>query len=210
MIVFVSVMGLQRIFSTTTIIVGLFISVDYGLCDEFRCRGFEREHRSDDAGPWKWQIHSLWAGIYIFGLAVFAAYHTLLDRYLVPVEMVCARFVAHTKFVKKHLVFQFSEMTASTSFLTTVSRLVSYQSSNGQVAPETVPLNNIHRNEKQHSAVHLAFWIHLLSLLVTVSLFWTDIIPTVGKVNIINVVIATETIPRHISQNIGILLLLGC
>lgn len=75
-------MGLQRIFSTTTIIVGLFISVDYGLCDEFKCRGFEREHHSDDAGDWNWQTHSIWTTIYIFGLALFAFYFTALDRFL--------------------------------------------------------------------------------------------------------------------------------
>ncbi|GJQ67302.1 hypothetical protein Trydic_g8202 [Trypoxylus dichotomus] len=81
-------MGLQRIFSTTTIIVGLFISVDYGLCDEFRCRGNEREHRSDDAGAWTWQTHSIWAAVYITGLFLFATFFTLLDRFLVPVGMV--------------------------------------------------------------------------------------------------------------------------
>lgn len=81
-------MGLQRIFSTTTIIVGLFISVDYGLCDEFRCRGNERERRSDDAGVWTWQTHSIWAAVYIAGLFLFATFFTLLDRFLVPVGMV--------------------------------------------------------------------------------------------------------------------------
>lgn len=81
-------MGLQRIFSTTIIIVGLFISLDYGLCDEFKCRGYEREHRSDDAGPWKWPINSMWAGIYIFGIALFAGFFSILERYIVPVEMV--------------------------------------------------------------------------------------------------------------------------
>lgn len=75
-------MGLQRIFSTTTIIVGLFIAVDYGLCDEFRCRGFEREKIADDIGPWTWQIHAIWTTIYIAGLALFAAYFALLDRHV--------------------------------------------------------------------------------------------------------------------------------
>lgn len=81
-------MGLQRIFSTTTVIVGLFISVDYGLCDEFRCRGFERERRTDDAGPWNWQVHSIWATVYVAGLALFAAYYTFLDRFMIPLEVV--------------------------------------------------------------------------------------------------------------------------
>lgn len=75
-------MGLQRIFSATTIIVGLFIAVDYGLCDEFRCRGFEREKVSDDVGPWNWQTHAFWTTMYIAGLALFAAYFSLLDRHV--------------------------------------------------------------------------------------------------------------------------------
>lgn len=72
-------MGLQRIFSSTTIIVGLFIAVDYGLCDEFRCRGVERGKAADDAGLWNWQTHAIWTTVYIAGLALFAAYFALLD-----------------------------------------------------------------------------------------------------------------------------------
>lgn len=88
------VMGLQRIFSATTIIVGLFIAVDYGLCDEFRCRGYEREKVSDDTGSWSWQIHAVWTSVYIFGLALFAAYFSLLDRYvLTSNEMVRMSFI---------------------------------------------------------------------------------------------------------------------
>lgn len=81
-------MGLQRIFSSTTIIVGLFISVDYGLCDEFRCRGLERERKSDDAGIWNWQTHASWAAVYICGLSIFSAHYTLLERYLIPTQSV--------------------------------------------------------------------------------------------------------------------------
>lgn len=84
-------MGLQKIFSSTTIIVGLFISVDYGLCDEFRCRGAERETKADDTGGWSWQTHATWATIYICGLSLFSAHYTFLERYLVP-----APTVSHT------------------------------------------------------------------------------------------------------------------
>lgn len=82
-------MGLQRIFSATTIIVGLFISVDYGLCDEFRCRGYERERISDDYGLWGWQTHAVWTAVYIAGLALFAGFYTMLERFvLVNSELV--------------------------------------------------------------------------------------------------------------------------
>nr|CAD7575420.1 unnamed protein product [Timema californicum] len=77
------VMGLQKIFCSTTIIVGLFISVDYGLCDEFRCRGYEREHKSEDAGKWSWQAHSVWTLTYIFGLALWSLHYTLLEGQIV-------------------------------------------------------------------------------------------------------------------------------
>ncbi|RZC43233.1 hypothetical protein BDFB_008418, partial [Asbolus verrucosus] len=75
-------MGLQRIFSVTIIIIGLFVAVDYGLCDEFKCRGYERQRISDDTGEWSLQIHAIWTSVYIGGLALFAAYVTLLERNL--------------------------------------------------------------------------------------------------------------------------------
>ncbi|KAI4466287.1 hypothetical protein MML48_3g00004332 [Holotrichia oblita] len=154
-------MGLQRIFSTTTIIVGLFISVDYGLCDEFRCRGNEREHRSDDAGVWTWQTHSVWAAVYITGLFLFATFFTLLDRFLVPVGMI-------------------SPSRTSTQLLTTVSRMVAFQNSSPQL--RTITTNS--SNKKQTSCLLLAFYLQTAAWILSTLLFWTDIIPTLGKVTI--------------------------
>jgi hypothetical protein len=88
MLPLLTVMSLQKIFCSTTIIVGLFISVDYGLCDEFRCRGNEREHPSEDAGDWSWQSHSVWTFVYILGLALWSLSYTLLERYLVIPEVI--------------------------------------------------------------------------------------------------------------------------
>lgn len=79
-----NLMGLHRIFSTTAVIVGLFVAIDYGLCDEFVCRGYDRKQAFDDSGPWSWKVHSIWTGIYISGLTSFAAYFTLLDRHVMP------------------------------------------------------------------------------------------------------------------------------
>lgn len=71
-------MSLQRIFSTTTIIVGLFISVDYGLCNEFRCRGREiSAHVVTIKGTWG--IRAIWTLIYVGALAIFAMFFTLLE-----------------------------------------------------------------------------------------------------------------------------------
>lgn len=77
------VMSLQKIFCSTTIIVGLFISVDYGLCDEFHCRGNEREQRNEDAGDWSWQSHVVWTFVYIVALALWSLTYTLLEGHLV-------------------------------------------------------------------------------------------------------------------------------
>lgn len=77
-------MGLHRIFSATTVIVGLFITVDYGLCDEFVCRGYERQKVSDDAGLWPWKTHTTWTALYMLSLVLFSAFYTVLDRYVAP------------------------------------------------------------------------------------------------------------------------------
>lgn len=88
-------MGLQRIFSATTIIVGLFIAVDYGLCDEFRCRGYERERISDDNGTWNWQTHAVWTTVYIVGLALFAGFFTLLERLVLANSELVRPLIVH-------------------------------------------------------------------------------------------------------------------
>jgi len=75
-----SVMSLQRIFSSTTIIVGLFISVDYGLCDEFRCRGREvSSHTAAIRGSWG--ARAVWTFVYVGSLAAFAMFFTMLERH---------------------------------------------------------------------------------------------------------------------------------
>lgn len=161
-------MGLQRIFSTTTIIVGLFVAVDYGLCDEFRCRGYERERRSDDAGSWSWRTHSFWAAIYIMGLALFAAYYTLLDRFIVSSE-ISENFPTFSK-----------------QLLSTVSNLVSFQGSYDSVTPQNRPLLVSRPNTNLKSTLHLVFWIHLFTWIFTNGLYWTNIIPTIGKASSIS------------------------
>lgn len=77
----VLVMSLQRIFSSTTIIVGLFISVDYGLCDEFRCRGREVTSHTAVAMRGSWGVRALWTFVYVGGLAAFAMFFTMLERH---------------------------------------------------------------------------------------------------------------------------------
>lgn len=72
-------MGLQKIFSATTSVVGLFISVDYGLCDAFRCRGIEVPLSSATAPTTGWQSRAVWTIVYIAGLAVWTLHLSLLE-----------------------------------------------------------------------------------------------------------------------------------
>lgn len=74
-------MGLQKIFSATTSIVGLFISVDYGLCDAYRCRGIEYPIQAGNISPSAvgWQSRAVWTIVYIGGLALWTLHLSLLE-----------------------------------------------------------------------------------------------------------------------------------
>ncbi|XP_022908214.2 uncharacterized protein [Onthophagus taurus] len=152
-------MGLQRIFSATTIIVGLFITVDYGLCDEFRCRGNEREHRSDDAGNWSWQTHSIWAAIYIVGLYLFATFYTLLDRYLISSETIIPSSLSN------HL-------------LATISRIVAFQNSTSQLRTITTS-----SNKKNMSPLHFVLYLQGFSMIISCLVVFLDVVPFIGAVD---------------------------
>lgn len=74
-------MGLQRIFSATTAVVGLFISVDYGLCDEFRCRG--KDVVGDTKVTTGWQDRAVWTLLYVIGIALWTLHLSLLEGHVV-------------------------------------------------------------------------------------------------------------------------------
>lgn len=93
-------MGLQRIFSATTAVVGLFISVDYELCDEFRCRGtdlagkfFQNSLNVNATVPSStdWRNGVIWALLYIGGIALWSLHVALLESSLVltPIKVNC-------------------------------------------------------------------------------------------------------------------------
>lgn len=88
-------MGLQRLFSATISIVGLFISVDYGLCDEFRCRGHNvtvitsassssllSHTLANVSKSIEWQGHALWTFIYLAGIALWTLHLSMLEGYI--------------------------------------------------------------------------------------------------------------------------------
>lgn len=74
-------MGLQKIFSATTSVVGLFISVDYGLCDAYRCRGVEVPLTMANIAPPTigWQSKAVWTIVYIGGLAMWTLLFSILE-----------------------------------------------------------------------------------------------------------------------------------
>ncbi|XP_069691545.1 uncharacterized protein [Periplaneta americana] len=188
-------MGLQKMFCSTTIIVGLFISVDYGLCDEFRCRGYERQRRSEDAGDWSWQSHSVWTLAYIVALALWSLSFTLLEGQLVTSA-------------------GFTYIGMGGSRLATVSRLVSTRDSHShssvrhsrpllQITEDSQdlpshqePSNGIPSEHRRHitymkhqycdpsnrpRTLSVALWLHLWTFVLVVALCWTDMTSVLGK-----------------------------
>lgn len=77
------VMGLQKIFSATTAIVGLFISVDYGLCDEFRCYGNDMSDTVAKSQNVGWQGNAFWTLVYVTGITLWTLHLSLLEGNLV-------------------------------------------------------------------------------------------------------------------------------
>lgn len=87
-----TVMGLQKVFCATTIVIGLFVSVDYALCDEFHCRGYEREKVEDDGGQWSRTTHFLWGLTYIAGLGLWCFHFSVLEGQIVSMHLVSMTF----------------------------------------------------------------------------------------------------------------------
>ncbi|XP_046395913.1 uncharacterized protein LOC124163213 [Ischnura elegans] len=200
-------MGLQKIFCATTIIVGLFISVDYQLCDEFRCHGSSREPQSDESVRLSWRSHAVWTLVYIGGLAVWTLNFTLLEGEVYRSSCI------HSSYAPASL--------SSTSLLSTISRLVATKdrlrrmnndacrspllasssdvsntvldgmSGMSSTAAESQPISGIQiQDSGDTSQCHgcrlpsppaLAFWIHIVTMLAILCLCWTDMLPYIGK-----------------------------
>ncbi|XP_071451949.1 uncharacterized protein [Hetaerina americana] len=200
-------MGLQKIFCATTIIVGLFISVDYQLCDEFRCHGSSRESQSEDSVRLSWRSHAVWTLVYIGALAIWTLNFTLLEGEVYRSNCI------HSSFTPSSL--------SSTSLLSTISRLVATKdrlrrtnndacrspllasspdvsstvlegmSGISTTAVESqqisgIQIQDIGETSQCHgcrlpSPPALAFWIHAVTMLAVFCLCWTDMIPYIGK-----------------------------
>ncbi|KAJ6634875.1 hypothetical protein Bhyg_13456 [Pseudolycoriella hygida] len=149
-------MGLQKIFSATTAVVGLFISVDYGLCDGYRCRGIDVG--TNNIQPTGWQGHAFWSILYVIGLALWTLHLSLLEGEIV----------------------QFNEKINAvppTNLLTTVSRIVSNIEISSTYKPDQVK-----PDKRKPKALHLTMWIHIFSLFVAIVLGWIDLLPESGPI----------------------------
>ncbi|XP_048516158.1 uncharacterized protein LOC105691561 isoform X2 [Athalia rosae] len=165
-------MSLQRIFSITTVLVGLFISVDYGLCDEFRCRGREvSAHTASMRGSWG--TRAVWTLVYFASLASLAMFFTMLERHYASGQNICPLLT-----------------TQNNSFLYTVSRLVSSrdirrrgsEEEGGRLLHVTDPDPNIRpKNFPKPPILPTLLYIHLISLAIVLALSWMDTLPGVGR-----------------------------
>ncbi|XP_034941222.1 uncharacterized protein [Chelonus insularis] len=166
-------MSLQRIFSSTTIIVGLFISVDYELCDEFRCRGREVTGHSL-AVKGSWGIRAIWTLVYVGSFAVFAMFFTLLELHFTTGQQSACRLLT----------------TQHNSFLYTVSRLVSSrdirrrgsEEEGGRLLHVTDPDPTIKQKQlPKPPIIRTLFHIHLISFLIILVFYWIDTLPGIGR-----------------------------
>lgn len=104
-------MGLQRIFSATTAVVGLFVSMDYGLCDEFRCRGTDLTDKNSSvvdpfSSEWKRDISG--ALLYIASIALWALHLSLLESSLVLCPIM--EMVIHSTLPYLYVTVYFSQI----------------------------------------------------------------------------------------------------
>ncbi|XP_059619869.1 uncharacterized protein LOC132263882 [Phlebotomus argentipes] len=173
------VMGLQRIFSATTAVVGLFISVDYGLCDEFRCRGSDLTVTPGDepTASAGWQGRAVWTLFYVIAIFVWAFHVVLLEGYVVSVPKNGKPNVAST---------------TQTHLLRTVSRIVA----NSEPLLTSTPIKKPPSRQRVHP-LHLIVWIHVLSFVFIVTFGWIDIFPATGRI---------KSFSRHLSDTENTLL----
>ncbi|GAB0094977.1 uncharacterized protein DMENIID0001_103030 [Sergentomyia squamirostris] len=174
------VMGLQRIFSATTAVVGLFISVDYGLCDEFRCRGSDLTITSpgdEAATSVGWQGRAVWTLFYVISIFVWSFHVVLVEGCMVSVP----------KNGKSNIT-----SATPTHLLRTVSRIVA----NSEPLLTPTPIKKPTSRQKVHP-LHLIVWIHVLSFVFIVAFGWIDIFPASGRI---------KSFSRHMSDTENTLL----
>lgn len=66
-------MSLERTFCAITVIVGVFISVDFGICDKFRCNGASRPA---SVTP---KLHFLYVLLYLFSHGIWVLHFTFIE-----------------------------------------------------------------------------------------------------------------------------------
>lgn len=156
-------MGLQKIFSATTSVIGLFISVDYGLCDEFHCHGNVISFK-DKLSHTGWQGRAFWALIYTIGISLWSLHIALLEGCFVESDE------THTR---------------KANILKTISKFVSSHDDKQKILNE-IPSSKSQDSEISTSSrknihpLHVAMWVHIFGTLFAVLFGAVDIFPITG------------------------------
>ncbi|XP_051163407.1 uncharacterized protein LOC127282886 [Leptopilina boulardi] len=164
-------MSLQRIFSSTTIIVGLFISVDYGLCDEFRCRGREISgHTMSMRGSWG--IRAVWTFVYVLALAAFTMFFTILERLFTTGNTGPLLPTNHSNFLQTVSRLVSSRDVRRRTNVEDGGRLLHVTDPDPTIKPKTFPKPPI---------LETLLYIHIVTFIVILLFTWIDTLPGIGR-----------------------------
>ncbi|XP_055842320.1 uncharacterized protein LOC129909273 [Episyrphus balteatus] len=154
-------MGLQKIFSATTSVIGLFISVDYGLCDEFHCHGnvISFKEKMSHTG---WQGRAFWALIYTFGISLWSLHIALLEGCFVDSNETNSK---------------------QTNFLKTISKFVSSHDDQQKILNDALSRDNdleTSTSKKNMHPMHVAMWVHIFGTIFALFFGYVDVFPITG------------------------------
>jgi hypothetical protein len=69
------------------VLLGVFISVDYQLCNEFRCRGRDVPAAQLRGTFWTWGGHLAWAAAYVMAIGLWVLSCALLENHFVRAQV---------------------------------------------------------------------------------------------------------------------------
>lgn len=157
---------LRRIFSLVAIVTGLFIAVDYQLCDEFRCHGVVRNSREAFHGPWSWDVHLLWTLGYAASLWLFADGLSALERAVVGIRRPRVKSSVPT------ISGPLDEPEVGTS--------------DRQSLVKEPTLNPFAHQPPLSRTISYVFWTHTLAFATILAFIWTDFVGGLGKASIMS------------------------
>lgn len=67
-------MSVERIFCTVTVIVGVFVTIDFGVCDKFRCNGSSIALPDSTS-----RLHFLYVVLYIIAHGIWVLHYSYIE-----------------------------------------------------------------------------------------------------------------------------------